>query len=88
MNMPDYGLGKRAALLSRPLAHSVRCTRMRCMDADAFVTCCSAALQFVVANSDAIDAFAEFKDRSKPLFILYKKGAKLTVCTRRGKSWA
>ena len=52
------------------------------------VPCCSAALQFVVANSDSIDAFAEFKDRSKPLFILYKKGAKLTVCTRRGKSWA
>ena len=39
----------------------------------------SCAVQFVVANSDKITAFEEFKDRSKPLFIIYKKGAKLTV---------
>lgn len=42
--------------------------------------CYSAALQFIVANSDEIEAFEEFKDRSKPLFIVYKKGAKMTVC--------
>ena len=39
----------------------------------------SNAVQFVVANSDNIPAFEEFKDRSKPLFIMYRKGAKLTV---------
>ena len=42
--------------------------------------CYSAALQFIVANSDNITAFEEFKDRSKPLFLVYKKGAKMTVC--------
>jgi hypothetical protein len=39
----------------------------------------SNAVQFVIANSDKIPAFEEFKDRSKPLFIMYRKGAKLSV---------
>mmetsp|Transcript_19707 Transcript_19707/g.40179 ORF Transcript_19707/g.40179 Transcript_19707/m.40179 type:complete len:125 (+) Transcript_19707:69-443(+) len=39
----------------------------------------SCAVQFVVCNSDAIEAFKEHKDRSKPLFVMYRKGAKLTT---------
>mmetsp|Transcript_30109 Transcript_30109/g.96867 ORF Transcript_30109/g.96867 Transcript_30109/m.96867 type:complete len:170 (-) Transcript_30109:1020-1529(-) len=39
----------------------------------------SAAVQFVVANSDNIQALQEFKERSKPLFMMFRKGQKLTT---------
>mmetsp|Transcript_1152 Transcript_1152/g.2479 ORF Transcript_1152/g.2479 Transcript_1152/m.2479 type:complete len:125 (-) Transcript_1152:144-518(-) len=39
----------------------------------------SAAVQFVVCNSDNVEAFKEYRDRSKPLFMIYRKGNKLTV---------
>eukprot|EP00292_Cryptomonas_paramecium_P019483 CAMPEP_0113666804 /NCGR_PEP_ID=MMETSP0038_2-20120614/3081_1 /TAXON_ID=2898 /ORGANISM="Cryptomonas paramecium" /LENGTH=124 /DNA_ID=CAMNT_0000582343 /DNA_START=3 /DNA_END=377 /DNA_ORIENTATION=- /assembly_acc=CAM_ASM_000170 len=39
----------------------------------------AAALQFVVCNSDRVDALKEYKDRSKPLFLIYRKGNKLTT---------
>ncbi|KAJ1473732.1 hypothetical protein T484DRAFT_1972359 [Baffinella frigidus] len=38
-----------------------------------------AAVQFVVANSDKIESLSEYKDRSKPLFVMWRKGTKLTI---------
>mmetsp|Transcript_30383 Transcript_30383/g.74638 ORF Transcript_30383/g.74638 Transcript_30383/m.74638 type:complete len:125 (+) Transcript_30383:43-417(+) len=37
----------------------------------------SAAVQFVVCNSDNVEALKEFKDRSKPLFLVFRKGNKV-----------
>ncbi|MGB1594943.1 MAG: thioredoxin domain-containing protein [Promethearchaeia archaeon] len=36
----------------------------------------SAAVQFIVANSDAITELEQYRDRSKPLFLFYVAGEK------------
>eukprot|EP00285_Hemiselmis_virescens_P005545 CAMPEP_0173378412 /NCGR_PEP_ID=MMETSP1356-20130122/1574_1 /TAXON_ID=77927 ORGANISM="Hemiselmis virescens, Strain PCC157" /NCGR_SAMPLE_ID=MMETSP1356 /ASSEMBLY_ACC=CAM_ASM_000847 /LENGTH=124 /DNA_ID=CAMNT_0014331465 /DNA_START=13 /DNA_END=387 /DNA_ORIENTATION=+ len=37
----------------------------------------SAAVVFVSCDSDNVEALKEFKDRSKPLFLIFRKGARV-----------